>query len=149
MSGRTLSCGRLTAGLTKVSPLRLNLLYPLWAPNGWPQLLLWAPDGWLHGGSRPHRSFIPSTPTYLLPFPSDHLPDISVRLGGGGLWLDHLPRAHLHLRRSTCLCRRHVRRQIWIRSGPPSFYICSCPRFPRGIPVLRCRQTSSFYSSPP
>ena len=54
MAGRTFSCGRLMAGLTEVSPFRLNLLSPLWAPDGWYQLLLWAPDGWPHGGSHPN-----------------------------------------------------------------------------------------------
>ena len=82
MAGLTMSCGRrwltapypvgaLTAGLTEVSPFRINhpsvgarwlapaspvgaggwphggshpqILSPLWAPDGWPQILLWAP----------------------------------------------------------------------------------------------------------
>ena len=86
----TFSCGRMTAGLTKISPIRLNLPSRLWAPDGWPHLLLWTPDVWPHGGSHPHQSIFPSTPTYLLRVRSDRRPDFSVRLGGGGLVFEPL-----------------------------------------------------------
>ena len=86
----TFSCGRLTAGLTEVYSFRLNILSPLWAPDGWHQLLLLAPDGFPHRGSHPHQSVVPSTPTYLLPVRSDRF-DFSVRIGGGGSWLDNFP----------------------------------------------------------
>ena len=90
-AGPTFSCGNLVAGPTEVSPVQLNLSSCLWAPNGWPQLLLWAPDGWPHGGSHPHRSIVPYTPTYLLRVSSDRHPDFSVLIGGGGVVFEPFP----------------------------------------------------------
>ena len=92
---RTFYFGRLTAGLTEVSPFQLNLSSCLWVPDGWPHLLLWAPDGWPHRGSHPHQPVILSTPTFLLLVRSDRCPELSVCLGEGGFWLNHFPHAHL------------------------------------------------------